>query len=173
MTCDDFAQAIADANPGSALAQHLAQFKRWYSQAGTPRLVVRTEHQAEQGLFTLHFEQSCAPTPGQEQKLPFVIPVTLGLLDDQGQALPLVLADGTALGQQHTLVLTEATQSVTFSGLPQAPVPSLLRGFSAPVMLQTEDDDAQLRLLLAHDSDPFIRHHTDLLVRGLSTQKSP
>ncbi len=157
VTCDDFAQAVADANPNSPLAQHLAQFKRWYSQAGTPRLVVRTEHHPEQASFTLHFEQSCAPTPGQDQKLPFVIPVTLGLLDAQGQALPLVLADGTALGQQHTLVLTEATQSITFSDLPQAPVPSLLRGFSAPVILQTEDDDTQLRLLLAHDSDPFNR----------------
>ena len=157
VTCDDFAQAVADANPDSPLAQHLSQFKRWYSQAGTPRLQVATEHNAEQATFTLRFTQSCPATAGQPDKAPFVIPVTLGLLDAQGQSLPLVLSNGTALGQQHTVVLTEAEQSITFTGMAQTPVPSLLRGFSAPVVLQTEEDDAQLRLLLAHDSDAFNR----------------
>ena len=80
VTCDDFAQAIADANPGTALAQHLPQFKRWYSQAGTPRLQARGEYNAAERSYTLTLSQSCPATPDQPVKAPFVIPVALGLL---------------------------------------------------------------------------------------------
>ena len=87
VTCDDFAQAIADANPESQLAQRLEQFKRWYSQAGTPHVRVQTHFDAVSGIYTLTLSQSCAPTPGQPEKQPFVIPVALGLLDAEGREL--------------------------------------------------------------------------------------
>jgi len=150
VTCDDFAQAVADANPDSTLARLLPQFKRWYSQAGTPRVKVRTEWNAAEGSCTLHFSQSCPPTPGAALKQPFVIPVAIGLLDAAGQDLP--LSD-----EQRLFVLTEEQQSLRIDGLLAEPVPSLLRGFSAPVVLEHDYSDEQLLALLAHDSDPFNR----------------
>ncbi len=149
VTCDDFAQAIADANPGSALARLLPQFKRWYSQAGTPRVAAAGHWDAAAGTYTLQLSQHCPATPGQAHKEPFVIPVRWGLLDAEGCQV----AEGL-----H--VLTEASETLTvpgLSGLNGEPVPSLLRGFSAPVILEQETTDAQLLLLLAHDTDPFNR----------------
>ena len=158
VTCDDFAQAIADANPDSHLARLLPQFKRWYSQAGTPRVHAEGRYDADAQTYTLTLSQSCAPTPGQVSKEPFVIPVTLGLLDADGQDLPLQLTgesgDATL---QRTLVLTEASESFTFTGIAAEPVPSILRGFSAPVVLAFAYTDAQLLHLLQHDSDAFNR----------------
>ena len=147
VTCDDFVQAMADANPSSALAQHLESFKRWYSQAGTPALKVSTHFDPEQGQFVLTVRQFCAPTPGQSDKLPFVVPIQLGLLSASGQELvPSTLK-----------VLTEYEQSWTFEGMNEAPVPSLLRGFSAPVTLHYPYTSQELLTLLAHDSDAFNR----------------
>jgi aminopeptidase N len=146
VTCDDFAQAIADANPGSQLAQLLPQFKRWYSQAGTPRVRATGRHDAETGVYTLTLSQSCAATPGQAEKEPFVIPVALGLLDANGAELA---------SRMH--VLTQASETVTLEGVAGAPVPSILRGFSAPVILDYDYTDTELLTLLAHDSDPFNR----------------
>ena len=157
VTCDDFAQAIADANPGSALAQHLPQFKRWYSQAGTPRLQARGQYNADERTYTLTLSQSCPATPGQPAKAPFLIPVTLGLLDRDGRALPLQLVGESGSEMQRTLVLTEASSSWTFSGIDSDPVPSLLRGFSAPVVLDNGLQAQDLLCLLAHDSDAFNR----------------
>ena len=159
VTCDDFASSIADANPGSPLATLLPQFKRWYSQAGTPRVAAQGEYNAEAQTYTLHFSQSCAPTPGQAEKLPFVIPISLGLVGaSSGTALPLHLAGGhSAVGDDYLLVMTEASQSVTFTNVAEEPVPSILRGFSAPVLLDFDYSDAQLLTLLAHDPDPFNR----------------
>ena len=157
VTCDDFAQAIADANPGSALAQHLQQFKRWYSQAGTPRLQARGSYNAAERSYTLTLSQSCPATPDQPAKEPFVIPVTLGLLSRTGQALPLQLAGETASDSLRTLVLTETSTSWTFTGIDSEPVPSLLRGFSAPVILDDGLQTSELLTLLAHDSDAFNR----------------
>ncbi|MBS4037759.1 MAG: aminopeptidase N [Hydrogenophaga sp.] len=150
VTCDDFAQAVADANPDSTLARLLPQFKRWYSQAGTPRVKVRSEWNAVEGSYTLHFSQSCPPTPGSALKQPFVVPVAIGLLDAEGRDLPLS-------AEQRLFVLTEEQQSLRIEGLNAEPVPSLLRGFSAPVVLEHDYTDAQLLTLLAHDSDPFNR----------------
>jgi aminopeptidase N len=159
VTCDDFAQSIADANPGSALANLLPQFKRWYSQAGTPRVAARGEYDATAQTYTLHFTQSCAPTPGQAAKEPFVIPVSLGLVGaTTGEALSLQVHGGSAAGaNSHLLVLTNAHQSITFTGVAEEPVPSILRGFSAPVVLDFDYTDAQLLTLLANDPDPFNR----------------
>ena len=91
VTCDDFAQAIADANPGSALAANLNQFKRWYAQAGTPTLHAEGVYDAPTQTFTLTLRQSAQPSPGQAHKQPFVIPVAMGLVGRDGAALPLQL----------------------------------------------------------------------------------
>ncbi|QBK04833.1 aminopeptidase N [Hylemonella gracilis] len=148
VTCDDFAQAIADANPGSELARLLPQFKRWYSQAGTPQVAARGRYDAAAQRYTLTLTQSCPPTPGQTEKLPFVIPVALGLLYADGREIP---------GSARTVVLNDAQTEVVFEGVASEPVPSLLRGFSAPVVLRYDYSDAELLTLLAHDSDPFNR----------------
>ena len=158
VTCDDFAQAIADANPASDLARLLPQFKRWYSQAGTPRVSAQGAYDAAASTYALTLSQSCTPTTGQASKEPFVIPVALGLLGADGQDLQLQLAGDTALAATcRTLVLTQATQTFTFTGITQEPVPSILRGFTAPVVLEFDYTDAQLLHLLAHDTDPFNR----------------
>jgi aminopeptidase N len=158
VTCDDFIQAMADANPASELAQKLTQFKRWYSQAGTPVVHAKGEYDPAQRSYTLSLSQTCAPTPGQERKEPFVIPVALGLVNPAGTAIPLQLAGETEpLGLNHTFVLSEASQTFTFANVDAEPVPSILRGFSAPVVLNIDLSDAQLLALLAHDSDSFNR----------------
>ncbi len=158
VTCDDFAQAIADANPASDLARLLPQFKRWYSQAGTPRVAAQGVYDATASTYTLTLSQSCAPTTGQPSKEPFVIPVALGLLGADGQDLALQLAgDSTAAATCRTLVLTQTTETFTFTGITEEPVPSMLRGFTAPVVLDFDYTDTQLLHLLEHDSDPFNR----------------
>ncbi len=158
VTCDDFAQSVADANPHSDLARLLPQFKRWYSQAGTPRLRAEGVYDAAARSYTLTLTQSCAPTPGQSAKEPFVIPVSLGLLSADGAELPLQLAHWTQPeAGSRTFVLTQASESFTFVNLDSEPVPSLLRGFSAPVVLDCHYTDAQLLTLLAFDPDPFNR----------------
>lgn len=156
VTCDDFAQAIADANAASDLARLLPQFKHWYSQAGTPQLQASGHYDGAAQTYTLSLSQSCAATPGQSDKQPFVIPVAVGLLGPDGQDLPLDLGDGST-PTSRTLVLCEPRQSFVFRGVAHEPVPSILRGFSAPVKLQVEQSHAQLLHLLAHDSDPFNR----------------
>jgi aminopeptidase N len=158
VTCDDFAQAIADANPASALARLLPQFKRWYSQAGTPRLQARGHYDASAKTYTLDFSQSCAATPGQPSKEPFVLPVSLGLVGTSGATLPLQLQGSTdPAGNSHLFVLTQPDESITFINVGEEPVPSILRAFSAPVVLDFDYSDAQLLTLLAHDPDPFSR----------------
>lgn len=159
VTCDDFAQAIADANPGSALARLLPQFKRWYGQAGTPRVTARGRWDAPTRSYTLGIEQNGTPTPGQAEKQPFVIPLAMGLLARDGRALPLRL-EGEAAGSERTervLVLEDAKSFFTFVDLDEEPVPSLLRHFSAPVTLVDGLADADLLLLLRHDADAFNR----------------
>ena len=161
VTCDDFAQAIADANPGSALSTRLDAFKRWYSQAGTPRLQARGQYDAAAQTYTLTLQQITPATPGQDGKQPQVIPVALGLLSREGQALPLMLQgeDGAAgaTETERVVVLDEAEQQFVFINVPSEPVPSLLRGFSAPVVLDDGLGDAELLTLLKHDSDAFNR----------------
>ena len=140
VTCDDFAQAIADANPGSALTTRLDAFKRWYSQSGTPRVTARGQHDAAAQTFTLTFTQS------NKGQAPQVIPVATGLLSRGGKQLA-----------EQLLVLDQAEQSFTFDGISEAPVASLLRGFSAPVVLDDGLSDEDLLVLLKHDTDAFNR----------------
>jgi aminopeptidase N len=157
VTCDDFAQAIADANPGSALAARLTEFKRWYSQAGTPRLIARGRYDAPSRTYTLGLEQKSEPSPGQPVKQPFVIPVAMGLVGRDGRALPLQLEGESEPVAERVLVLDESHAYYTFVNVDVEPVPSLLRGFSAPVCLVDGLHDAELLVLLAHDGDPFNR----------------
>ncbi|MDO8301523.1 aminopeptidase N [Lacisediminimonas sp.] len=162
VTCDDFRAAMADAN-----GRDLDQFERWYSQAGTPRIAVQTHYDAVQRSYEIRLTQSCPATPGQEHKLPFHIPVAVGLLDSQGRELPLRLDTAAASGQPQSppaaasgtlvLELTEATQSFRFTGIDQEPIASLLRNFSAPVHLDYEYSDRELAFLMRHDTDPFNR----------------
>ena len=159
VTCDDFAQAIADANPASAMAQHLDGFKRWYAQAGTPTLTARGQYNPITLHYTLTLSQSAQASPGQPHKLPSVIPVLMGLLQaSTGQPLPLRLAGETqTAGTERVLVLSEAEQRFTFVNVASAPVPSLLRGLSAPVHLDDGLDAAGLLVLLQFDTDAFNR----------------
>jgi len=157
VTCDDFAQAIADANPASDLARLLPQFKRWYSQAGTPRVHASGSYDAAARSYTLTLGQSCAPTPGQTVKEAFVIPISLGLVGADGTELVLQTADGATLASPYTFVMTQASETLSFVNIDAEPVPSILRGFSAPVVLEFDYADEQLLALLANDIDPFNR----------------
>ncbi|CAE6940065.1 aminopeptidase N [Ectopseudomonas khazarica] len=153
VTCDDFVKAMEDAS-----GIDLTQFKRWYTQAGTPRLQVSEAYDASAQTYSLTFRQSCPATPGQSEKLPFVIPLALGLLDAQGNELPLRLqGEATASGTGRVLSITEAEQTFTFEGVAEQPLPSLLRGFSAPVKLSFPYSRDQLMFLMQHDSDGFNR----------------
>ncbi|WP_434677486.1 aminopeptidase N [Pseudomonas sp. R1-18] len=153
VTCDDFVKAMEDAN-----GVDLTQFKRWYSQAGTPRLAVSESWDSAAGTYSLTFRQSYPVTPDKQEKLPFVIPVELGLLDSQGGEIALRLAgEAVAGGTSRVLSVTEAEQTFTFVDITERPLPSLLRGFSAPVKLSFPYDRDQLMFLMQHDSDGFNR----------------
>ncbi|SDQ52437.1 aminopeptidase N [Pseudomonas sp. UC 17F4] len=153
VTCDDFIKAMEDAN-----GVDLTQFKRWYSQAGTPRLAVSEAYDSATQTYSLTFRQSCPATPDKVEKKPFVIPVELGLLDAQGNDIALRLqGEAAADGTSRVLSVTEAEQTFTFEGIAAKPLPSLLRGFSAPVKLSFPYDRDQLMFLMQHDSDGFNR----------------
>jgi aminopeptidase N len=157
VTCDDFAQAIADANPQSELARTLPQFKRWYAQAGTPRVTARGRYDAPSRTYTLSLEQSAAASAATARE-PSVIPLSIGLIGRDGRALPVQLEDEAAsLATERVLVLEEARSFFTFVNIDVEPVPSLLRGFSAPVILADGLHDDDLLVLLRHDTDPFNR----------------
>ncbi|TPE55628.1 aminopeptidase N [Maribrevibacterium harenarium] len=150
VTCDDFVKAMEDAN-----GVDLTQFKRWYSQAGTPRVQVTDEYDEQAQTYTLNFSQMTPATPGQPTKLPVVIPVKMGLIGQDGSSLRFNLAGETTT--ETVITLTQGEESVVFEQVAERPVPSLLRGFSAPVKLSYDYTTEQLALLLAHDSDGFNR----------------
>ena len=153
VTTDDFRAAMADAN-----GVDLAQFRRWYSQAGTPVVEVAATYDEKNNKYTLHLTQSCPATPGQSDKEPFHIPFAIGLLDEKGKDIPLQLeGEASAASTTRVLEFKQAEQRFTFINVPGAPVPSLLRGFSAPVKIKSELNNEQLAFLLANDSDPFNR----------------
>ncbi|NWC08187.1 aminopeptidase N [Pseudomonas agarici] len=153
VTCDDFVKAMEDAN-----GIDLTQFKRWYSQAGTPRLAVSESYDAAAKTYSLTFRQSCPQTPDEQEKLPFVIPVELGLLDAHGAEIALQLAGESAPGAtRRVLSVTEVEQTFSFIDIAAKPLPSLLRGFSAPVKLSFPYNRDQLMFLMQHDTDGFNR----------------
>ena len=163
-TCEDFVQAMQDAAPVPSPFD-FAQFRRWYHQAGTPRLHIQRHWGGETGVLELQVQQHTPATPGQSDKQPLVIPLALGLLGQGGESLPvrlegepapaLLAGDGTRL-----LVIDQPQQTLRLVGLPQQhhpPALSLLRHFSAPVILEMGRPTAELVHLLAADSDPFAR----------------
>ncbi|MGZ3184623.1 MAG: aminopeptidase N, partial [Telluria sp.] len=151
VTCDDFRRAMADAN-----GRDLTQFERWYSQAGTPVIQAEGRYDEAARTYTLRLRQSCPATPGQPEKLPFHIPVAVGLLDSNGRDV-LLMIDGKPAGTTAVLELTHADQEFVFTDVLDAPTPSILRDFSAPVILKYGYSDAELLHLFSHDSDPVNR----------------
>jgi len=158
VTCDDFRKAIADAN-----GVNLEQFGRWYSQAGTPVVECTGNHDAGAKTYTLRLKQSCPPTPGQAAKEPFVIPFAVGLVDAKGRDIPIAVdrasrfPASTADAGTAVLAFTGGEQEFVFRNVAEPPVPSLLRGFSAPVHVRHDYSDANLAHLMAFDSDAFNR----------------
>ena len=148
VTCDDFRAAMADAN-----GINLDQFALWYSQAGTP--VLEAEGRLKNNIFELTIKQTVPPTPDMADKQPMMIPVKVGLLNRNGEAVAFDYQGKRAT--EVVLLLTEAEQTFQFEGVTETVVPSLLRGFSAPVHLNYPYSDDDLLLLLAHDSDAFTR----------------
>jgi aminopeptidase N len=153
VTTDDFLGAMAEAS-----GAELSQFRRWYSQAGTPMLDIAGSYDATRREYRLQVRQNCPPTPGQPVKEPFLIPLAVGLLGPNGRDLPLQLAGEAAAGPgTRVLRVDAAEQSFTFVNVPAEPVPSLLRDFSAPVRVNYPYQSEALAFLLACDSDPFNR----------------
>ena len=165
-TIEDWLKVFEDVT-----GRDLTQFKRWYSQAGTPRLGVHEAWAAgaEGGTYTLTFTQTNPPTPGQPEKDAKVIPIAVGLLNPNGdEVVPTTV-----------LEMNKPVQSFAFHGLSARPIPSILRGFSAPVVLERDVPQAERAFLLAHDTDPFNRWEAgralakDVLARMVTKGATP
>ena len=172
VTCEDFVKAMEDANGAD-----LGQFRRWYSQAGTPDLTIGGRYNADDRTFDLSVVQATRPTPGQPTKEPLQIPLTIGLLSANGEALPFRI-DGEAGGDAasaHVLTVTQADQTFRLEDVAEPPIPSVLRDFSAPVRLTFDLAPAARRTLIAADGDAFNRwetaqqYATDLLLAMIET----
>ena len=152
-TIEEFLTCFADVS-----GRDLTIFKRWYNQAGTPRLKIETAYDDAAKTFRVTFSQTVPPTPGQPDKLPMTIPVRLGLVDPQSGDLPLIAADAGAdeLGQ-GVFTLEAASRTIHFTNVARRPALSALRGFSAPVNVEDDLTDADRLVLLQRDSDPFNR----------------
>ncbi len=142
VTTDDFVKALEDANQVD-----FSQFRLWYSQAGTPELDISRSYNETAKTYTLSIKQSCPSTPGQDEKKPFHIPLAIGLLNKHGQDI---------IGYQ-VLELRTTKQEFTFKNITEEPIPSVLRGFSAPVKINMELSDDERCFLMKHDSDDFNR----------------
>ncbi|MDM8558565.1 aminopeptidase N [Candidatus Parabeggiatoa sp. HSG14] len=152
VTCDDFVSAMQDAS-----GYDLEQFKFWYSQAGTPELQVSSEYDSEKQHFKLFVEQSCPSTPEQAVKQPFLIPFNIGLINPaSGKELDLQLVgENNSSGTSRVLSITQPKECFEFVNIPEKPMPSLLRSFSAPVKLDYPYTNDELGFLVAHDPDSF------------------
>ena len=150
-TIEAFLQVFADANQID-----LEQFKTWYLQAGTPRVTASDSYDAATQTYTLKLSQETLPTPGQPTKAPLALPIKFGLIGPNGSPMGW---SGVSGGQVHDdmIVLDRPSAEITFTGIPNKPVPSLLRGFSAPVILNTSLSQEDQLFLARHDSDPFNR----------------
>jgi aminopeptidase N len=175
-TIEQFLAAFAD-----ACGVDLSQFALWYHQSGTPAITAATAYDAGRGSFTLTIEQSCPPTPGQPTKQPMVIPIRFGLVGPDGADMGYAAVSGATVAGD-VLLVTEPRQTVVFEGLAGRPVPSLLRGFSAPVTFDPPLDPTDLLFLAACDPDPFNRwqalqtvatRHLVAAARGQATAGAP
>jgi aminopeptidase N len=169
VTTDDFVAAMAD-----AAGADLTQFKRWYDQAGTPVVESQGHFDPAARTYTLTLRQHTPPTPGQVEKQPLHIPFAVALVGPDGRDMPLQLeGEAAPVGTERVLSLTQAEQRFVFVNASAHPVPSLLRNFSAPVVLKHDYSDAQLAHLMAQDADPFNRWEagqrvaTHVLLRGI------
>ncbi len=160
-TVEQFVQCFADAS-----AVDLTQVMLWYSQAGTPEVVVSGSHDARTKTFSMEIAQTVPPTPGQSAKEPMLIPLAVGLLGRDGSELPLKLAGGGA-AERGVLALRKSSESFVFEGIAEPPVMSLNRNFSAPVRVVANLSGDDLRFLAARDSDPFNRWQA---VQSLATR---
>ncbi len=150
-TVEQFVQCFAD-----AAGRSLDQFMLWYSQAGTPEVVVNGTYRAATRSYRLEVAQTVPPTPGQPTKEPMVIPLALALVGRDGSDIALKLADGRRI-ERGIIPLTKSAEAFDFTEVDEAPVPSLNRGFSAPIRLVANLGADDLRFLAAHDNDPFNR----------------
>jgi aminopeptidase N len=150
VTCDEFVAAMADANQ-----RDLTQFKNWYSQAGTPRVTVLENYDAKKKEYRLTLRQHCPKTPGQNNKAPFHIPLKASLLLDKGSKVS--QKERAYFAQEVLLELTQAEQSWLVQNISAKPVLSINRDFSAPIILEHKQSEAELLTLLAEDTDPFSR----------------
>ncbi len=155
-TCDDFVKALED---GSGV--NLSAFKIWYSQAGTPHVKARLEHDAGTNTATLHLEQQVPPTPGQPIKQPMPIPLRTALIGEQ---------TGTEVAPERLIILEQPKQSVTFENVTEPPLLSINRDFSAPIVLEAERRPGELESLAQSDTDPFARYEAmqELMMRALT-----
>ncbi len=154
-TVEDFLGCFAESS-----GRDLTQFFRWYVQAGTPRLDAAWQHDASTRRLTLDLAQTASATPGQPEKLPFVVPVAFGLVSPQGnQAVVTARDEGLSEAERRNgiIELSTSTRRIIFEDVATGTIPSLLRGFSAPVKLSTDASDADLVTLMTFDSDPFNR----------------
>ena len=149
-TVEQFVQCFADVS-----GRDFSQFMRWYSQAGTPDVVVTPHYDARAKTYLLDIAQTVPPTPGQPHKDPMVIPLSVGLVGKNGTDLPLAL--GGRPQDRGVIELTRPSQTFVFTGVAERPIPSLNRGFSAPIKLSLPIEPDDLRFLAAHDRDPFNR----------------
>ncbi|WP_203290669.1 aminopeptidase N [Maricaulis parjimensis] len=156
-TLEDFMAAF---DFGSAEAREAAF--RWYQQAGTPTVTMRREHNAETGDVTLVLTQSQKPTPGQTDKAPLPVPLRIGFLDAEGRTLP--LSHNGAASDEHHLTFDTAEARLSFSGAAGMPIPAILRGFNAPVKVDTDLNQEEKLVQMAHDPDPFTRWDTGQLM---------
>jgi aminopeptidase N len=170
VTTDDFVQAMADASGAD-----LTLFRRWYDQAGTPVLEVTDAYDAIARRYALTVRQ----IPGQPENMPLHIPLAVGLLDPRGNDIPLRLeGERQAVSTTRVLSLTEPEHHFIFEDVPECPVPSLGRNFSAPVILKHDYDQRSLTHLMAHDSDPFNRWEagqrlaTELMLKGVDAVRT-
>lgn len=153
VTIDDYAKSMEDVS-----GMDLTQFKRWYSQAGTPSVYAEGEYDEKTKTYTLKLKQNTKATPGQPEKLPFVIPMEMGLLDKNGNDMPLQLAgEKDAQGTSRVMVMDKDEMTFTFVNVPEKPVLSANRDFTAPINFHMEYSDAERAHLMAHDSDLFNR----------------
>jgi len=151
VTTDHFLGAIE-----TACDVDLTQFRHWYEQPGTPQLQVSGSFDPTTGQYRLRMGQDNPDASGERQP-PLQIPIVVALFDIEGNPVETELQTKGPKQHEHTLVLTDAVQEFVFTGLTSRPIPSLLRGFSAPVMVQTELAGRDLAVLAGHDNDPFCR----------------
>ena len=151
VTIEDFIACFADVS-----GQDFTQFRRWYTQAGTPELVCKLSYDRRKKSAELAVHQVLKASPGKEKKEPYFIPISMALLGENGKEMDLEVEGGVKI-RDGVMAVTERTTNFKFKGVSSRPVPSLLRGFSAPVAITMPMTDQDLAFLMHHDSDLFNR----------------